>query len=158
MAKFVMVRDLRVHAGIPNRPDLGIINTDAHTPLGSVFQGVNAYARYGQLKALFILAHGKAGFDAKPRTDGTASFEGPGAACKDAGGMGISLGGEGIRHYNVHLWSAIRGRAENIVIYACAAGDTQPGNEGTVADGKYLMGALALYTGANVFASNASST
>jgi hypothetical protein len=35
---------------------------------------------------------------------------------------------------------------------SCAAADTQPGNEGTLADGQYLMGALAIHTGANVFA------
>jgi hypothetical protein len=152
MANFVVVRDFRLHAGVPNRPGLGIINTDERTPLSSVFQRINAYARWGRIKAIFILAHGKAGKDYRPRTDGTKSFSAPGVVCKDAGGMGVSVGAEGIRHYNVQLWSAIRGRAKNIVIYACAAADTQLGNEGTLADGKYLMGALALHTGATVFA------
>jgi hypothetical protein len=153
MDRFVMIRDFRIDAGIPNRPGLGIINTDDMTPLGWVFRTVNAYARWGQLKAIFILAHGsKAGVDAQPRTDGVRSFHGPTATCKDAGGMGISLGAEGIRHTNVHLWSAIRGAAENIVVYSCAAADTQPGNQGTVADGRYLMGALAIHTRAAVYA------
>jgi hypothetical protein len=42
----------------------------------------------------------------------------------------------------------------NIVVLSCAAADTQSGNEGTVADGRYLMGALAIRTAANVYASN----
>lgn len=47
-----------------------------------------------------------------------------------------------------------RARVSNIVIYSCAAADTQPGNEHTDADGKYLMGALALCTNADVFAAD----
>jgi hypothetical protein len=155
MAEYVMVRDLRVHAGIPSRPNLGIINTDARTPLSWVFQRINAYARLGRIHALFVLAHGRAGFDAKPRTDGFTSYEGPGGVCKDAGGMGVSVGTEGIRHGNVEKWYAIRGKAENIVLYSCGAADTQPGNEFSLADGRYLMGALAICTGANVYAASA---
>jgi hypothetical protein len=150
-----MVRDRRVlRGGIPDRPGLGIVNTDAYTPLREVFHRINAFARWGRLKAVFILAHGKAGFDAHPRTDGLQSYEGPGGVCKDAGGMGVSLGAEGIRHGNVGLWTAVRGHIENIVLYSCAAADTQPGNEGTLADGRYLMGALAIHSGAQVYASN----
>jgi hypothetical protein len=152
MAEYVMVRDLRVHAGIPNRPNLGIINTDAHTSLGLVFHRINALARWGKIKALYILAHGKAGFDAKPRTDDVHSYSAPGAVCMDAGGMGISLGAEGIRHANVNAWRAIRGKIDNIVVYSCGAADTQPGNEFSPADGRYLMGALAINTDAMVFA------
>jgi hypothetical protein len=155
MASFVMVRDKRVHnLGIPNRAGLGIINTDAYTPLASVFGRIKGYSRWGRLRALFILGHGKAGFNAHPQSDGLSSSMGPGAVCMDAGGMGISLGVEGVRHYNVGMWSAIRGCAENIVVFSCAAADTQSGNEFTVADGHYLMGALAIHTGAFVYASN----
>jgi hypothetical protein len=48
----------------------------------------------------------------------------------------------------------IKNKVRNIVIYACAAADTQLGNENTEADGKYLMGALALCTNADVFAAD----
>jgi hypothetical protein len=155
MARFVMVRDRRVHnVGIPDRPGLGIINTDMYTPLSSVFGRISAYSRWGRLRALFILAHGKAGFNAHPQSDGLSSSVGPGGMSMDAGGMGISLAAEGVRHYNVGRWTAIRGRVENIVVFSCAAADTQPGNEFTMADGRYLMGALAIHTGAFVYASN----
>jgi hypothetical protein len=152
MADYVMVHDRRVIAGIPARPNLGIVHTDQYTRVQTILQRVNAYARWGRIRALYILAHGKAGFNAKPRSDGFSSYEGPGAQCMDAGGMGVSLGAEGIRQHNVNAWIGIRGRVDNIVVYACGAADTQPGNEFTLADGRYLMGALALATGAFVYA------
>jgi hypothetical protein len=64
---------------------------------------------------------------------------------------GLQLGKEDVLHSNVGMWSAIRNKVRNIVIYACAAGDTEPENEGTTADGKYLIGALALHTKADVY-------
>jgi hypothetical protein len=68
--------------------------------------------------------------------------------------MGLQLGTEGLLHSNVGLWGQIKNKVSNIVIYACAAADTEPGNENTTADGKYLMGALALTTNADVYASD----
>lgn len=72
----------------------------------------------------------------------------------DAGGMGLELGREDVTHTNVAMWSAIAGKVDNIVVYSCGAGDTQPGNEGTTADGRYLMGALAIHANANVYAAD----
>jgi hypothetical protein len=74
--------------------------------------------------------------------------------CMDAGGMGLQLGREGVLHGNVALWKAICNKVNNIVVYACAAGDTEPGNAGTTADGRYLMGALAIHTNATVYAAD----
>jgi hypothetical protein len=59
-----------------------------------------------------------------------------------------------VLHGNVAMWTAIKSKCDNIVVYACGAGDTQSGNEGTSADGEYLMGALALHTKANVYAAD----
>ena len=64
----------------------------------------------------------------------------------------MQLGAEEVRHYNVSAWRAVRDKIEDIVVYSCAAADTQPNNVGTAADGKYLMGALALHTNATVYA------
>jgi hypothetical protein len=36
----------------------------------------------------------------------------------------------------------------------CAAANTESGNEGTRADGRYLTGALAIHTGASVYAAD----
>jgi len=68
--------------------------------------------------------------------------------------MGLQLGREGLRQSNVNQWMQIKNKVRNIVIYACAAADTQLGNENTEADGKYLMGALALCINADVFAAD----
>jgi hypothetical protein len=152
--KFVMIHDRRVRAGIPARQDLGIINTDAMTRLHFVFARIHRFARQAPIDTLYILAHGTGGVNAKPAQDEVHSYMRPGGVCLDAGGMGVKLGAEGIRHYNVQMWREIRGRVRRIVLFSCAAADTQPGNEGTVADGQYLMGALAIYTEARVFAAN----
>ena len=92
----------------------------------------------GKISGIFVLCHGYAG--EIPRQQ----------VCADAGGMGLQLGRDDVVHANVALWTAIQGCAENIVVYACAAGDTEPGSQGTTADGAYLMGALAIHTGATV--------
>jgi hypothetical protein len=72
----------------------------------------------------------------------------------DAGGMGLQLGSEGVLHSNVSRWKAIAGACDSIVIYACAAANTESGNEGSTADGKYLMGALAMHAKATVYAAD----
>jgi hypothetical protein len=140
--KFVALRDKRLFGGVPARPNLSIHNLDAETPVRLAFNGIRADARARKIHTLFILCHGYAGIN---RRFGQSM---------DAGGMGLKLGREGLNHSNVEAWRAIRGKADNIVIYACAAADRQPGNELTVADGRYLMGALALYTAADVYAAD----
>jgi len=142
MASYVALRDRRLSGGVPSRPRLTIINTDADTSLHSAFAQINAAARSGKINTLFVLCHGFAGENTR------------GAVCMDAGGMGLLLGKENVMHGNVAMWRAIANKADNIVVYACAAGDTQRGNEGTEADGKYLMGALAIHTNASVFAAD----
>lgn len=68
--------------------------------------------------------------------------------------MGLQLGKDGLNHGNVSLWAAIRNRVREIVVYSCAAANTEPGNEYTKADGRYLMGALAIHTRATVYAAD----
>jgi hypothetical protein len=72
----------------------------------------------------------------------------------DAGGMGLQLGREALLHTNVSRWKAVAGACRNIVVYACAAANTEAGNEGSLADGKYLMGALAIHANATVYAAD----
>lgn len=91
---------------------------------------------------MFIMCHGYAGQNERAQMS------------MDAGGMGLQLGRENVLHENVSLWSAIKNRVENIVVYSCAASNTESGNEGTAADGRYLMGALAIVTNASVFAAD----
>jgi len=140
--KYMAIRDKRLRGGVPPRPHLAIHNTDATVPLRTVFNHINHYARSGKIHSLFILCHGYAGANKRLNMS------------MDAGGMGLQLGREGLRHSNVNQWAQIKNKVTNIVIYACAAADTQPGNERTDADGQYLMGALAVCTNANVFAAD----
>jgi hypothetical protein len=143
MAAYLALRDRRLSGGVPARPNLHIVNTSGTTPLGSAFASINSASRAsGGLLAMFVMCHGYAG--SNPR----------GRVCMDAGGMGLQLGRENVLHDNVALWTAIKGKVEHIVVYACAAANTESGNEGTRSDGRYLMGALAIHTEANVYAAD----
>jgi hypothetical protein len=128
--------------GVPAHAHLAIYNTDATTPIRNVLNSIKSYAGGGKLHTLFILCHGYAGENSRLRVS------------MDAGGMGLELGKEGLLHSNVDQWRAVRDKVTNIVVYACAAANTEPGNEFTTADGSYLMGSLALNTNADVYASD----
>ncbi|MEY4579593.1 MAG: hypothetical protein RL701_4296 [Pseudomonadota bacterium] len=140
----IIVRDRRVElGGVPARTHLTIVNTDAETPLQTVFSTVRSVAHAGAVRSLMIICHGMARKNELDRV----SMEG--------GGMGLLLGRERVTNANVSLWRAIEGCVQNIVVYACRAAQTLPGNEGTGADGRYLMGALAIHARANVYAPDA---
>jgi hypothetical protein len=143
MLNYLALRDKRLKGGVPARSHLSIINTDATTPLATVFHQIKSVSQAaGTIHSIFVLCHGFAGYNERRQMS------------MDAGGMGLLLARENVLHANVDLWQAIKNRVLNIVVYACAAGDTQPGNRGTTADGRYLMGALALYTNATVYAAD----
>jgi hypothetical protein len=55
---------------------------------------------------------------------------------------------------NVAMWTAIHRKVEHIIVYSCGAANTERRNQGTRADGRYLMGALAIHTNANVYAAD----
>jgi hypothetical protein len=144
MPRCVALHDRRLEGGVPNRPNLTIINTDGHTCIQKAFVAINAVARSGKIHTLFVLCHGYTGLevDALNRSD------------DDAGSGELELGKDDLNLSNVSSWKAIADAAENIVVYSCSAADTQPGFEGTSNDGRRLMGTLALYTGATVFAAD----
>src|SRR3569623_1149781 len=142
MMKYMVVRDRRLHGGVPARHGIALQNVDAGTPLRVVFNHVTQFAASGKIHCLFLLCHGYAGANLRLRVS------------MDSGGMGLQLGKEDVKHANVNAWMAIKDKIDNIVSYACAAADTQPGAEHTTADGQYLMGALAICTNANVYAAN----
>ena len=143
MGTYIALRDRRLEGGVPARAGLRIINTNGSTPLGSAFASINSASRMaGGIQAMFILCHGYAGSNERARV------------CIDAGGMGLQLGKEDVLHENVSMWTAIRNRVKHIIVYSCAASNTEGGNEGTNADGRYLMGALAIHTNAYVYAAD----
>src|SRR5690606_16945959 len=103
---------------------------------------IKTLVRLDGAQNLCILCHGYAGQSER------------GQLCGDMGGEGLELGREGMLHTNVARWSAIRGDISNIVVHACGAADTQPENVGTNADGKYLMGSLAIHANVTVYAAD----
>jgi hypothetical protein len=139
-SNFVVLHDNRLKGVMPpRRPHLRVINVGEHISLHLVFGHIKATKH---IHTIFILCHGYAGEDPK------------GARCLDRGEGGLELGKEEVIHSNVAMWRTIVNSAENIVVYACGAGDTQPGYEGTDFDGRYLMGALAIHTNSTVFAAD----
>jgi len=107
--KYMVVRDKRLHGGVPARPGMAIQNLDALTPLRVFFNHASHVAGPGKIHSLFGLCHGYAGANTKLRVS------------MDAGGMGLEVGQEGVTHSNVAAWASIKNKVSNIVIYACAA-------------------------------------
>lgn len=145
MFQYLILRDRRLSGSLGLIKSMAITcNLDASTPLSSAFSRTNTAVSInrGKLHSIFILCHGYAG------SNNNAQMS------MDAGGMGLQLGTEGVLHGNVQLWQAIKDKTENIVVYSCAASNTERGNEGTTADGRYLMGALAIHTNATVYAAD----
>jgi len=123
--------------------DLNIISTSGSDPLQNVFDQVNELKQeHGKMHSMFILCHGYAGSSSNLMMSG------------DFGGQGLQLGTENILHNNVSAWEEIEDTVSNIVVYACAAANTEAGNEFTTEDGEYLMGALAIHTNAVVYAAD----
>lgn len=142
MFEYLILRDRRLSGSLPFLESIAITcNLNASTPLQTAFSRVDTAVMLngGKLHTIFILCHGYAGSNRRARVS------------MDAGGMGLQLGKEDVLHSNVSMWEAISGKADNIVVYSCAASNTEAGNEGTAADGKYLMGALAIHTNATVY-------
>lgn len=143
MANYLALRDRRLSGGVPARSNLYIVNTSGSIPLGNAFAQINAAANAsGKIDTMFVFCHGYAGRNAQANVS------------MDAGGEGLQLGREGVFHRNVSMWTSIANKVTNIVIYACAAGNTEHGNEGTTADGRYLMGAIAIHANADVYAAD----
>lgn len=142
MAKHVILHDRRLQGSAPIGRGLTTIELDKARSLFSAFPIISTLGRLDGAQGLFILCHGFAGINQRAQL------------CADMGGMGLELGREGVFHSNVAWWSALRGAVSTIVVYSCGAADTQPENTGTSADGKYLMGALAIHTQATVYAAD----
>jgi len=148
MPEYVVVRDSRLEGQMPGVftawwNDLNIISTSETTPLQRVFEQINDLKEeHGKMHTLFILCHGYAGGSNNLMMSG------------DFGGQGLQLGKEDVLHSNVSAWAEIEDAVSNIVVYACAAANTEAGNEFTTEDGEYLMGALAIHTNANVYAAD----
>ena len=109
----------------------------------SLKDGFRLIASKAPVTCLFIVAHGLEG-----------ALE-VGSSTQYVSGLGIGLGIEGIFNSNVGMWGQIKGKVQNIVVYACNAATTDsPMMRGSIADGKYMMGQLAIFTGANVYAAD----
>jgi len=141
-AKYIALWDTRLNGGVGAKPNILLIQTNQGVALGTAFPQIRNYAGGGKVEAMFILCHGYAGSSDVRRQSG------------DFGGMGLQLGTEDVTHANASMFEAIKNKVKNIIIYACGAGDTQAGAEGTTADGRYLMGAIAIHTNAHVFAAD----
>jgi len=138
----VVLHDRRLDGNPPVGRGITTLRLDASTALAGSLALIASLARLDGPQRLFILCHGYAGINQR------------GQVCGDMGGMGLQLGKEGVLHSNVASWRAVRGAVTSIVVYSCGAADTQPENRGSAADGRYLMGALAIHANATVYAAD----
>jgi hypothetical protein len=142
MGKHLVLHDRRLQGSAPAGPRITTLQLDASRSVFAAFPLIITLAQLDGQQALYILCHGYAGASSR------------GLVCGDMGGMGLQLGREDLLHSNVSRWAAIRGSVSHVVVYSCGAADTQFENRGTAADGRYLMGALALHTRAPVYAAD----
>lgn len=143
MGHHVALRDKRLTGKFAPSGRLDLIDLDAHVSLQWAFSELRTkHAMNGRIRTLFILCHGFAGQNSRA------------GVCMDAGGEGLQLGMKNVTHGNVQDWAAVKGMIRDIVVYSCAAANTERGNEFSRADGKYLMGALALHTQSTVYAAD----
>jgi hypothetical protein len=142
MPKNIVLHDRRLEGSAPIGRSVSTLRVDAATPLSRVFVMVQTLWNLDGIQRLYILCHGFAGGSERA------------ALCGDFGGMGLQLTRDNVVHENVHRWRCVRGCLSEIIVYSCGAADTQPENVGSSADGKYLMGALALHSGATVYAAD----
>lgn len=148
MSEHVILRDLRLTGNMPggftswwhNLNQISVYGSIHHSTTFSLLR--DFFREHGRMHTLFILCHGYAGSSEVRQQSG------------DFGGGGLQLGLEGLTHGNVSRWSSIRGYFDNIVVYACAAANTESGAEFTTQDGQYLMGALAIHTNTTVYAAD----
>jgi hypothetical protein len=142
MPSNVVLHDRRLEGSSPVGRSISTLRLDGGISLVSAFTLIRTLKQLDGVQRLFVLCHGYAGENER------------GEVCGDFGGMGLQLGAEDVLHENVAWWRAIRGCVSTIVVYSCGAADTQPENRGSNADGKYLMGALAIHTNAPVYAAD----
>ena len=141
MGDYLIVRDQRLEGTLSASCDVWTVNRN--TSVASLISNIKSSTdANGALDTIFVLCHGFAGVNRRALMS------------MDAGGMGLQLGSDGVLHTNVALWDDMAGSCSNIVVYACAAANTEQGNEGSTADGKYLMGALAIHSNATVYAAD----
>ena len=138
----IVLHDVRLEGVAPAGRNISTMRLSESTPLASAFTLIRTLKQLDGMQRLFVLCHGYAGESER------------GEVCGDFGGMGLQLGADDVLHENISLWRSIRGCVSQIVVYSCGAADTQPENRGSHADGKYLMGALAIHTNATVYAAD----
>lgn len=140
----VIVHDSRLAGSSGWSPDTSLVSTNASTPMSSIIADINNvyYAIPGLIDEIRIMCHGYAGYNTAAQMSG------------DFGGYGLQLGSDDLTLNNYQDWYGIAGTTNRIVVYSCAAADTQPENEGQIGDGMRLMGYLACVTGARVFAAD----
>lgn len=142
----LIVHDGRVEGiiSILQWPKLYMVNES--TPLKQCIDRVVARAKaQGGLDNLEILAHGRVTYTS-----------GDGQACLPnwTKGFGIQLCKENLTFKTVGLTAAWKGLIKRITLYSCGVAHTATGNENTGGDGQRFCGELAVWSGAEVIASN----
>jgi hypothetical protein len=148
MARRLVLLDFRLTGMVSS--DIGTVQqVSVRTPIKDAFDQVAAHARKaGGLDDLLICCHGFEGV--LEDFDGEVSFV--------SGGFGLELCQENLTLSNAAVVRSLHATpplVRRIVVFSCAAADSQRAARAYGADGKRLMGEIALHSGARVVASTA---
>lgn len=143
MPKRMIVHDTRLEGTAP-RIAQNTYKVNGGVEISHCIGWVGQYARQqGGLDELMIMCHG---------FEGNFSIGNQMSTLAASGGFGLQLCRQGLKLDSANLCSNWNGFIRKITVYACAPADTGPGNEGTMGDGRRLMGEIALWSGAEVIA------
>jgi hypothetical protein len=145
MAKHVIVHDLRL-TGIAPRADLNV-NVNGSDPLRGTIVRIREYAlSQSEPITMDIMCHG---YESHNDSIGRQSLA-------DAfGGHGLQLCKEGLLRKTVRYTAELYGVVNTITVYACSAAETHPSYVGTDWDGQRLFREMSAYTGATIYAADA---
>lgn len=136
----MLVHDTRLEGTAPPGAD-NIFIVNERTPLVHAFGWISQYAgSSGGLSRLVVMCHGlESGlYDAD--------------LCDSDMGFGLAFCAENLTLSNVARAAVLRGRVQQMVIYACGPARTRSGFQNTAADGQRFCSELAAHSGAVVYA------
>ena len=140
MPSTMLVHDSRLEGTAPPGAD-NIYVVNDRTPLVHALGWISQYAgSSGGLSRLVIMCHGlESGlYDAD--------------ACDTDLGFGLAFCSENLTLANVARTAVLRGRVQDMIIYACGPARTRSGFQNTAADGQRFCSELAGHSGAVVYA------
>lgn len=142
MSSTMLVHDTRL-AGTAPPAAANIYRVNEHTPLVHALGWISQYAgASGGLSRLLIMCHGLE----------SGLYDAGMGLCDSDLGFGLAFCAESLTLGNVARAAVLRGRVQQMIVYACGPARTRSGFQNTAADGQRFCSELAGHSGAVVYA------